>query len=238
MARFWPGESAIGRRVRFDVNDSWLRVVGVTRDLSRPLDIAGASGAPKWQAFVPFSRAVPEDVRFALRVWGEPEAMGPSVRREFRAIDASLPVYEMLTLDEVLLQVTWVSRIFGIMFGAFAVFALLLSSVGLYGVISYGVAQRTHEVGVRMALGAQPRDVLVLVMKQGLLATAIGSGIGLVLSIVLGRVLASMLFGVQARDPLTFLGTTALLVCVALLATFFPALRATRVDPVVALRSG
>jgi putative ABC transport system permease protein len=238
VARFWPGESAIGRRVRFGVDEPWLRVVGVAGDLSRPFDVAGDGGAPKWQVFVPFSLAAPERVRFALRVWGEPAAMGASVRREFREIDASLPVYRMLTLDEVLLEETWVSRIFGIMFGSFAIFALLLSSVGLYGVISYGVAQRTHEVGVRMALGARPRDVLGLVMKEGLVATAIGSAAGLVLSIALGWVLSSLLFGVQTRDPLTFLGTTALLAAVALLATLFPALRATRVDPVIALRNG
>ena len=181
---------------------------------------------------------MPESLSFALRVWGEPESLGPLVRDEFRAVDPSMPLYAMMTMDEVLLQQTWVSRIFGIMLGGFAVFALLLSSVGLYGVISYGVAQRSHEVGVRMALGAQRRDVLALVMKQGLWATAVGASAGLVLSIALGWVLSSLLFGVETRDPLTFLGTTALLASVALLATFLPALRATRVDPVVSLRSG
>jgi ABC-type antimicrobial peptide transport system permease subunit len=149
-----------------------------------------------------------------------------------------LPIYAMLTMDEVMLQQTWVSRLFGLMFASFAIFALLLSSVGLYGVISYGVAQRTHEVGVRMALGAQPRAVLALVMRQGLWATAIGASAGLALSVGMGWMLSSLLFGVETRDPLTFLGTTALLASVALLATFFPALRATRVDPVIALRSG
>jgi putative ABC transport system permease protein len=237
-SRFWPGESALGKRIRFDPEEPWLRVVGVTGDVSRPFDIAGDDTAPKWQAWVPITHSTPPVVSFALRVWGEPQAMGPRVRSEFRAADSSLPIYAMLTMDEVMLQQTWVSRLFGLMFASFAIFALLLSSVGLYGVISYGVAQRTHEVGVRMALGAQPRDVLALVMRQGLWATAIGAGAGLTLSVGMGWMLSSLLFGVETRDPLTFLGTTALLASVALLATFFPALRATRVDPVIALRSG
>lgn len=235
--RFWPGESALGRRLRFG-DEPWLRVIGVTRDLSRPFEVAGVEGQPRWQVFVPFDRGVPERVSFALRVWGDPAAVAPAVRAEFSAIDPSLPVYAMLSMDEVLLRLIWVSRLWGIMFGVFAVFALLLSSVGLYGVVSYGVAQRTHEVGVRMALGARPRDVLHLVMRQGLRATAMGAGAGLCIAVALGWVLSSLLFGVQTRDPLTFLGTTALLATVALLATFFPALRATRVDPAVALRSG
>ena len=237
-ARFWPQQSALGRRIRFDTDEPWLRVVGVTQDILRPLDVAGAVNPPEWQAFFPYPRWPDRDLRFALRVWGEAEARGPQVRDEFRAIDASLPIYQMQTLDEVLLEQTWVSRLWGVMFGFFAVFALALSSVGLYGVISYGVAQRSHEVGVRMALGAHPRDVLALVMKQGLWATAVGAGVGLVLAIGMGFLLSSLLFGVDTRDPLTFLGTTALLSGVALLATFVPALRATRVDPVIALRSG
>jgi predicted permease len=241
-ARFWPDQSALGRRIRFDASEPWLTIVGVTRDLRRPLDVVGDASSPDWQAFVPFTQpgthAVPEAVCFALRVWGEPQALGPQVRAQFREMDPSLPVYAMQTMDEVMLEQTWVSRLWSIMFGSFAVFALLLSSVGLYGVISYGVAQRTHEVGVRMALGAHRRDVLALVMKQGLWATGVGAAAGLLLAIALGWVLSSLLFGVEARDPLTFVGTTLLLSCVALLATFVPALRATRVDPVVALRSG
>jgi putative ABC transport system permease protein len=237
-ARFWPNQSALGRRIRLDVDEPWLRVVGVTRDLHRPLDVAGDNSAPDWQVFVPLTHHVYESVSFALRVWGEPEAFGAAVRQEFLAVDPSLPVYAMETMDQVLLQQTWVSRLWGAMFGGFAVFALLLSAVGLYGVISYGVAQRSHEVGVRMALGARPRDVLALVMKQGLWSTAVGAGSGLVLAMGLGFVLSSLLFGVETWDPLTFIGTTLLLSAVALLATFVPALRATRVDPVVALRSG
>jgi putative ABC transport system permease protein len=236
--RLWPGRSAIGQRLRFDEGAAWLRVIGVTRDISPPFDVIGAQGSPRWQAWVPFTYAVPETVGFALRVWGEPAGVAPAVRAEFRALDASLPVYEMLSMNEVLLRVTWVSRLWGIMFASFAVFALLLSSVGLYGVISYGVAQRTHEVGVRLALGARPRDVLALVMRQGLWATAVGTAAGLALAIALGFALSRLLFGVETRDPITFVGTTCLLASVSLLATFFPALRATRVDPVVALRSG
>jgi putative ABC transport system permease protein len=236
--RFWPGGKVIGRRIRLDDDRPWLRIVGVCEDLSRPFDVIGEEGRPRWQIFVPFERAIPRSVSFALRVWGEPEAMAPGVRRVFQDLDPSLPVYGMLSMDDVLLRLIWVSRLWGIMFAVFAVFALLLSSVGLYGVVSYGVAQRAHEVGVRMALGAQPRDVLGLVMRQGLWATALGAGAGLLLAVALGWSLSSLLFGVQTRDPLTFVGTTALLAAVALLATFFPALRATRVDPAVALRSG
>lgn len=236
--RFWPGESALEKRLRFGVDHPWLRVVGVAEDVTPPLDVTGAEGLPKWQAYVPLVAEVPETVSFALRTWGQPEGLAPAVRTEFRAIDASLPLYEMFNMDEVLLRTIWVSRIFGLMFGLFAIFAVLLSSVGLYGVISYGVAQRTHEIGVRLALGAKPRDVLWLVMMQGLSTTLVGALVGLVLAVAVSWLLSSLLFGVESRDPLTFIGTTLLLSGVALLATFLPALRATRVDPVVALRSG
>jgi putative ABC transport system permease protein len=236
--RFWPGESALGMRLRFGGDAPWLRVVAVTEDVTPPLDVTGTGGVPKWQAYVPLTHAAPETVSFALRTWGEPEALAPAVRSEFRAIDSALSLYEIFSMDEVLFRSIWVTRIFGLMFGMFAIFAVLLSAVGLYGVISYGVAQRTHEVGVRLALGAQPRDVLQLVMMQGLVTTLVGALLGLGLAVLVGWVLSSLLFGVESRDPFTFAGTTLLLTGVALLATFLPALRATRVDPVVALRSG
>jgi putative ABC transport system permease protein len=236
-ARFWPGRSALGQRIRIASGEVWLRVVGVARDITRPFDVPGATGRPKWQVWVPFSRSTPVAVSFVLRTLDLPESFAPEVREQIRAIDADLPVYDLFTMTEALARLTWVSRLWGLMFAGLAVFALMMSAVGLYGVVSYGVSQRTHEVGVRLALGAQPRDVLKMIMQQGLQTTAIGALAGLLLSIGAGWGLSSLLFGVEPGDAPTLLGTTALLAAVSLLATYFPAMRATRVDPMVALRS-
>jgi putative ABC transport system permease protein len=151
-------------------------------------------------------------------------------------MDAELAVYDVRTLEEVVARSLWQSRLFGGMFLVFAVVALVLASVGVYGVIAFSVSTRTHEFGIRMALGAQTRDVMQLVFKQGVALALAGVFGGLVASIALTRLMKSLLFGVSATDPLTFAGVALLLVAVALLACYIPARRATKVDPMVALR--
>jgi len=236
--RFWPGESALGRRIRLGADGPWRRVVGVSGNINQPFDVTGSDAPPRWQVWVPLTASVPETVVFALRSGGDVAGIAPLVRHEVRALDADMPLFDLLTMDDVVLRVVWVSRLFGVMFAGLAVFALVLASIGIYGLISYSVAQRTHEVGVRMALGAQPGDVLRLVMREGLVLTLAGVGIGAGIAFGVSQALASLLFGVDPWDIQVFAGTIALLASVSLLATFVPARRATRVDPVVALRSG
>jgi putative ABC transport system permease protein len=145
-------------------------------------------------------------------------------------------VNDISTLEARTRAATFVQRMAGTFVGAFGVLALALAAIGIYGLISYNTRQRTHEIGIRMALGAQQTDVLRMILRQGMWLAGIGLALGVVLSLLLGRLMSSLLFGVSARDPLTFVAVTALLAFVALLACYLPARRATRVDPMVALR--
>jgi putative ABC transport system permease protein len=160
-----------------------------------------------------------------------------SVREKIWALDRQQPLYNVRTVDQVLAQAVARPRFNMLLISILAGVALVLASVGIYGVISYSVTQRTHELGVRMALGATARDVLKLVIGQGMLLAGIGLGIGLVAAFAVTRIMASLLFGVSASDPLTYLGLAVLLGAIAFLACYIPARRATKVDPVTALRA-
>ena len=172
-----------------------------------------------------------------IRTKSDPAVIAAAVRQAVWKVDKDQPVSNVRTMDQVFAAAISQERFQTLMLGLFAGLALLLACVGLYGVISYSVVQRTHEIGVRMALGAQPVDVLRLVIRQGLLLTFTGLGVGLVAGMFATRVLTDMLFGVTPRDPLTFMGVPVLLLLVALLACYVPARRATRIDPLPALRS-
>jgi putative ABC transport system permease protein len=171
-----------------------------------------------------------------IRTQVEPLSLAAMVRREIAAIDREQPVANIKPMTEWVSESAATPRYRTILLGLFAALALILAAVGLYGVISYTVAQRTHEIGIRMALGASRRDVVSLVLGQGMKLSLVGSGIGLLLAAVFSRVLGNLLYGVSARDPLVFIGVAALLTVVALIAAYLPARRATRVDPLVALR--
>ncbi len=158
------------------------------------------------------------------------------MREALRSVDPDLPAARLLTMEEVVSRRMFQPRIYGTMFGVFALAALLLTSIGLYGVVAYAVAQRTHEIGVRMALGARAREILRLVVGQGLALTLTGLALGLVGALLLTRVMASILYGVSATDPLVFGAVALVLGLAALLACLVPARRATKVDPMVALR--
>jgi putative ABC transport system permease protein len=173
---------------------------------------------------------------FVIRTDGDPAEMTPAVRRELSAIDPDQPVSDVRTMRQVMADTTGRARFNTLLFGLFAGLATLLAAVGIFGVMNYSVTLRTREIGIRMALGAQPARVLTLVLRQGLLLTLVGIGIGLVGALALTRVMSSLLFGVDATDPLTYAAIMLLLAAVSLIACYIPARRATRIDPLTALR--
>lgn len=232
--RFWPNESALGKRFKFGVADTvWLSVVGVTGDVRH----RNLSDRAENQVYVPYTRLAYRGMNVQVRTGGHPAASGPAARAAVRALDPTLPVVELQTMDEAIRFSMWEQRLYSSMFGAFAAVALLLAAIGLYGVMSYLVSLRTHEIGVRMALGAGQRTVLGLVVGRGVLLAGIGLVIGVAGAFGMTRVLQDLLFGVGTLDPLSFAGIPLMLAAVAALASYVPARRASGVDPVVVLRS-
>ncbi|MBO0797800.1 MAG: FtsX-like permease family protein, partial [Blastocatellia bacterium] len=175
-------------------------------------------------------------ISLVVRTSGQPEDATEAVRHAVWELDREQPILQLGTMQARLAEVFAPRRFNLLLFGLFALIALLLAAVGLYGVLAYMVSQRTHEIGIRMALGAQARDVLWLVVRQGLALTLMGAALGLVAALALTRVLQNLLFGVSPTDPATFVGITLLLIGVASIAGFIPAWRATKVDPLRALR--
>ena len=237
VRQFLHGGDPIGKRVKFSPAESpspWVTIVGVMRDyqhyrLPQPMD--GAIFLPM-AVDPPLTRTVV--IRTALP---DPHDLMPAVRAIIRDLDPAVPAFRVQTFDEVVSRSLWRQRLQGQVFGVFAILALMLASVGLYGVIAYAVAQRTRELGVRIALGATRRHVLALVLGEGVRLTLLGVAAGTLGALALGRVVASLLFGVSPTDPVTFLVVPALLAAVALLASYAPARRAMKVDPLVAMRA-
>ena len=233
--KFWPGEDALGKRIRWGGwGVEWLTVVGVVADVrasSLEAEAAPSSYMPIFQ--VPRTR---RNVVFIARTLGDPAALVTSIRDRIRAVDEELPVYDVRTMNSVIAESVGQRRFAMLLISIFAGVALLLASVGLYAVMSNLVAQRTREIGIRVALGARGIDVLNLVVRQGALLTVIGVGLGLLGSFALTRTMKSLLFGVSPTEPLVFIGIPVLLIGVALGACLVPARRATKVDPMVALR--
>jgi putative ABC transport system permease protein len=235
--RYWPGEDAIGKRLKVGPSDSpnaWLTVVGVVGDVRQT-----GLYEQKLEFYVPYMQErrafmAPRDL--VVRTKADPGVIAAAVRQAVWAVDKDQPVSNVRTMDQVFAAAISQERFQALMLGLFAALALVLACVGLYGVISYSVVQRTHEIGVRMALGAQPVDVLRLVIRQGMSLTFAGLVVGIVAGTFVTRVLSDMLFGVTPRDPLTFAGVPVLLLVVAFLACYVPARRATRIDPLQALR--
>jgi putative ABC transport system permease protein len=235
MARkFFPGEDPLGKRINLgDPADTpWITVVGVVGDART----GGLDQEPYPQVYLPAAQFPRRAGTFVARAKGDPAALAPALRRELAAIDKDLPLYNVRTMEQVLSDSVSRRRFQMILIAAFAGVGLLLAAVGIYGVISYSVAQRRHEIGVRMALGARAADILRLVVGQGLVLTLLGVGAGLAGALMLTRLLAGLLYGVSATDPLTFAGVALALLGVALLACLVPARRATKVDPMIALR--
>jgi predicted permease len=228
--RYWPGADPLGKRLRAD--GRWFTVVGVAHNS----DTDHLNQKPKPVVYLPLFQTYDSRVTIHARVAGDPLAYAPAVQNAVHELDADLPLFDLMTLDSRIQLNTTDDRIGGVFVGVFGILALVLAAVGVYGVLAYTTRQRTHELGIRIALGAEPRDVFGLVLRQGAIRAFLGIVIGLAASFALTRALSSLLFGVSATDPLTFTAVAILLLFVALLACYIPARRAMRIDPVVALR--
>jgi len=234
--RLWPDEDPIGKRIKpgpLNSDDPWIEIVGIVNDVKQ----FKLNAEPKVQMYLPYSQFewfVPRHLVVKTDV--DPVSIASTVRKTVWDIDRDQPVSNISTMDEVLATSVARQRFTMMLLAGFAGLALLLAAVGIYGVMSYSIAQRTHEIGIRMALGARTADVLRLAIGQGLRLVLLGLGIGLVGAFFLTRVMSSLLFGISATDPLTFAAISVVLVGVTLLASYIPARRATKVDPLIALR--
>jgi putative ABC transport system permease protein len=234
--RYWPGDDPVGKRIKMGSLSSdapWLTIVGVAADV-RQFEL---SAPPRPQMYLPYTQLdffSPRDL--VVRTASDPLALATAVRNEVWAVDPDQPVSNVRTMGSIVAESLARQRFSMLLLAIFAGVALALAAVGIYGVLSYTVTQRTREIGIRMALGAERRDVMRLVVGQGFRLVVIGLAIGIVAALGLSRLMASLLFGVSPSDPATFLAVPAVLAAVALVASYVPARRATRVDPMRALR--
>jgi putative ABC transport system permease protein len=234
----FPNEDAIGKRIKpgistFDDEETPMReIVGVVADVKN----RALSTEPQAVYYVPLAQIPFSQMITVVKTVGDPHALVKSANQEVAAIDGDLPVFGVKTMEEYISQSVSTPRFNTTLLSIFAAVALTLTVVGLYGVMSYAVAQRTNEIGIRLALGAQTRDVLSLIIKQGLQLILLGLAIGLLGAVALMKVISGLLFGVTTKDPFTFVSVAVVLTFIALLACYVPARRATRVDPLEALR--
>jgi putative ABC transport system permease protein len=233
-AKFFPGEDPIGKRITISYNKTGPReVVGIAGDVKQ----GSLTEARAPQMYTPFVQTPWPFLAAVVRTAAAPEATAGALRQALARIDPTQSAGEIRTLDEYVARSIATPRFTALLVGSFAGLALLLAGFGLYGVMAYSVAQRSREIGIRMALGAQPADVRTLVVGQALRMGVIGLALGLAGALAATRVLDSLLFGVTAGDPATFAAVSAALLTVLLFAAYLPARRATRVDPMVALRT-
>jgi len=235
--RFWPGADPVGRRIQLSSETTrWREIVGVVGNEK----LSGLDGQMAPAIYVPLTQnTFPNALRslfLVVRAQGEPTSLAPGIEKELRSMDQEQAVFQVRPLEELISNSLAQRRFNSLLLVIFAALAGLLAAVGIYGVVAYMVTQRTHEIGVRLALGAQPRDVFKLVLGQGVKLSLLGIAIGLFAALALTRVLSTLLYGVSTTDPFTFLIIPLLLTAVALLASYVPARRATKVEPVIALR--
>jgi predicted permease len=232
--KYFPGEDPVGKRVDVQMFDkpNPTEIVGVVGDVRYD----SLTDAAQPTVYFPHPELTYSFMTFVVHADGDPAQLTPAVRREISALDPDQPVADVRTMTQVMAETVGRARFSTLLFGLFAGLATLLAAVGIFGVMNYSVTLRTREIGLRMALGAQPARVLVLVLRQGLILTLVGIGIGLALALAVTRVMSSLLFGVDATDPATYAAIVPVLAAVSLLACYIPARRATRIDPLVALR--
>jgi predicted permease len=233
--RFWPNDTPMGKRLKLapaETEAEWRTVIGVVGDVR----YQGLDRGTGLAIYLPYNQAAAGAMHLLARTEGDPTQLIEAARQAVWSVDPQLAIYSARTMETILANSTWQRRLWGVSFGVFAVLALALAAVGIFGVMSYLVGQRTREIGIRMAIGAQGRDVLRLVIGQGLKLVGAGVAIGLIVALAMTRVMASLLFGVSATDPMTFASVALLLIIVAFLACWIPARRAAKTDPMVALR--
>ncbi len=233
-ARWWPHEDPIGKRVRLPagMDKIWRTVVGVVRDVKQ----SGLDAPRTMQIYVPHAQSGSDFMALVVRTGQHPLDYTAEIRRRISALDKNLAVSDVATLDEVVSDSMASRRFSAILLGSFAGLGLLLASLGVYGILSYSVSRRTAEIGIRMALGAVPNDVLLLILKLGLRQTLLGVAVGTAAALALTRLMSGLLFEVSPADPVVFVGSASLLAAVASMAGYIPARRAAGVDPMVALR--
>jgi len=231
---YWPGGSAIGRRFRSTRPGApWITVVGVAAD-ARTQTLAQA-GAP--EIYLDLYQTGGKHLAMLLRGRFDAAAIADQVRAQVQAVDATLPVFDARMLDDTVSAALSERRFSMRMVALFALTALALAAIGIYGVIAFAVSARTREIGIRVALGAQPRGIMAMVLAEGMRLTMAGAAVGLVCALIVSYLMRGLLYGVTPTDPWTFVGVTILFSAVALLACYVPARRAVRLDPLHALRS-
>lgn len=232
VKRFWPNEDPLGKRFRFYGDVEPRTIVGIARTAK----VVFAGEDPQPVAYSPLEQNYGPALALHVRTSGNPDVLKPTVERELRSMDRDVAVANVWTGPELLNISLWAPRMAAALLGIFGTIALVLAAVGIYGVMSYSVSQRASEIGIRIALGAERRDVIFMVLRQGMLIAAIGLAVGLVTASAIGRLLSRLLYGVSATDIPTFGGVAAALLLVALFANYIPARRATVVDPVTVMR--
>jgi putative ABC transport system permease protein len=228
----WPNEDPIGKRFTIGFEKEPREIIGVVGSIKQTTLDAEVRPA----MYMPHLQSPNSGLTVLVRTVGEPLALAAAVREQVRVLDKDVPVTNVRTMDQVFGASVAQPRFSMLVVALFAVLALVLSTVGIYGVMAYSVSRRGHEIGVRMALGARSGQVLKLVLKEGMTLVALGIAIGLFGAFALTRLLATLLFGVSAKDPVMFISVATLLAAVAFIACYIPARRATKVDPLVALR--
>jgi len=233
--RYWPNEDAIGKRIKLGPKEPWREIVGVVGSVKRPI-LAFLGRGEMGQVYLPFAQYPRPAMSVAVRTEGDPRSLAMAIRDVVRSVDVDQPVFQLQTLEEAQGTGMAPQRLATLLLGGFASVALLMALVGVYGVVAYSVAQRTREIGLRVALGATEHQVLKLVLRQAIRLLCLGVGTGLTGALALTRALSGLLYGVRATDPPTFIAVSLLLGGAVLLASYIPARRATKVDPMVALR--
>jgi putative ABC transport system permease protein len=236
MAReYFPKENPVGKRIMFGHPSAksapkWMTIVGVVGDTR----LYGLANPSRLEIYVPFRQSAEDQMRLVVKSAVDPTALASAIRGVVAQIDKDQPIFGISTMQQLIVNSVSTRRITLLLLGLFSTLALVLAAIGIYGVISYSVAQRTHEIGIRMALGAQKKDVLRMILAQGVKIAGTGVVIGMAASFGLTRVMTKLLFSVSAADPLTFAAVAIVLILVAMLACYIPA--TLRVDPMIALR--
>src|SRR5258707_1441585 len=229
--RYCPGGDALGRRIK--LAKDWLEIVGIAKDVKN----RSLSEARQPFLYLPLLQDYRSNMILVARTAVEPEKIFQSVRAEVAALDPEIPMFDAKTLEDHVGISLFLQRMAATLLSIFGLLALSLAAIGLYGVMAYSVSQRTRELGIRLSIGAKRRDIFKLILGQGLALSMVGLLGGLVTALAVTRLTTNLLYGVTATDPVTFIVISLLLLCVTLLACYFPARRATRVDPIIALRT-